>query len=755
MSTLQPRRRCREILNRITDVPTTGNRFGNSPILLAAVFALLASVSCSWSTGKASIAPQATAGVQRPAWLKRGVVMVGSWETPTFQLRRGGQEASAAEIWKLERTERSVRKLKELGINLVITNLHRGFGLKTEAEEVEATRRFTKLAHQYGLKVGGYVGASMMYETFFSEEPDAHNWIQVDEWGHPIYYNDDQTFRYMACRNNPGYRAFVKKVLRLGVEDLKLDLIHFDQMQWWAEPLSCRCQFCQSEFRAFLAALYTEPQRKMRFGFTSLDNLRPPPFNAPARLLRLTELHNPLMQDWARFRAANLATRFAEYDDYIRRMNPEVAVEGNPNINLACNLGFSTGVDYSQLLQHGDIFWSEEPNHAAWTADGRLVSKIRSFKVARTMGKSLFMYTGGRYASQNQKSPPELRLAEAIAYNGANLGMVGDLSADGTDLTEAARRYVRFFQKHIKDLTETASVANVAVLRSFPSIEYNPAKSNVSTVLFEQTLIESKIPFDIIFEAQLRNLTKYKVVVLANQDALSDAEADLIRSFVRKGGGLVATEDSSLLSDWRLRRPRFALADVFGLDVPPKPGVVNEAQIAGFVDPDLDTPAQRGVPNQPVRRVFGSGRVVYVPRIEPSVAPPLPQINYNFSNDYWKLPKNYRELVSAVNWVSNDELPTAVEAPLSVALELDEQKTSNTWLLHLINYDFTHPVRNIAVRMRVPFDARVQEAIVESPDDGARRAIGVNTRDGLVSFQVPFLHVYDLVRMKLENNSRQ
>ena len=27
--------------------------------------------------------------------------------------------------------------------------------------------------------------------------------------------------------------------LRLGVEDMKLDLIHFDQMSWWPEPSSC------------------------------------------------------------------------------------------------------------------------------------------------------------------------------------------------------------------------------------------------------------------------------------------------------------------------------------------------------------------------------------------------------------------------------------------------------------------------------------------------------------------------------------
>ncbi|MEK7406188.1 MAG: hypothetical protein AAB225_13870 [Acidobacteriota bacterium] len=721
-------------------------RFGSSFLLFAAILAAAILVSCSRPSDRAS----ARAPAERPAWLKEGIVMVGSWEPPSFLIRRGGQEIDATEQWKRERTEQSVQRLKELGVNLVITSLHKGMGLNAEAEEIEANRNFTRLAHKYGLKVGGYVGATMMYEPFFAEEPDARNWIQVDEWGRPLYYNSDQTFRYVACRNSPGYRAFVEKVLRLGVEDLRLDLIHFDQMSWWPEPLSCRCKFCQAEFREFLKTRYSEAQRKARFGFTLLDHMAPPPFNPMRGSPPPADLHNPLMQDWVYFRAANLARRFAEYDNYIRGMRPEVAVEGNPNLNLGLNQGFSRGVDYSQLMRHADIFWSEEPNHAAWTSDGRLISKIRSFKVAQTMRRSLFVYTGGRYGAQAPESPPELRIAEAMAYNGVNLGMVGDLSAGGTELTGTARRYVQFFHQHVKDLAETRSVANVAVLRSFPSVQFNPARSNTSTVLFEQTLIQFKIPFDIILDHQLKDLSRYKVLVLANQDALSDEQVGLIRAFVRNGGGLVATEDSSLLTDWRLRRPKLGLADVFGLDLPPKPGVPNTARLAGFTDPKLEGAPGAAELNRPVQRAFGSGRSVYVPRIEPSVAPPPPQIDYNFGNQYWSLPKNYKELVSAVEWASNNQLAAEIQAPLSVTAELHEQQSSNTWLLHLVNFDFTRPVRDIAVRVRVPAGMKVREAFVESPDFESRQPLGASFREGLVSFLVPRLRIYDLVQMKLE-----
>ncbi len=658
---------------------------------------------------------------QRPAWLKQGIVMVGSWEPTTFILRRGGQETNAQEIWDAERTAESVKRLKQLGVNLVILNLHKGFGLKAEAADIQATRDFVKLAHHFGIRVGGYVGSTMGYETFFGEEPTARDWMQVDEFGRPIYYNQEQTFRYSACRNNPGYRAFVERLLRLGIEDIRLDLIHFDQMQWWPEPLSCRCKYCREQFLEFLQARYRDPERAhLRFGFSDLSHLAPPPYNIVAGPVRFAELKNPLMQEWAMFRAASIARRYAEYDEFIHTLNPEVALEGNPNLNLALNQGYTNGTDYSQLLQHGDIVWSEEPNHAAWTEDGRVVSKVRSFKAVRIMGKSLFVYTGSRYGGLTAASPPELRLAEALAYNDVNLGMVGDLMPTGTELTPTAQQYIRFFHSHVKDIVDTESRADVAVLRSFASIEFNPGRANVSTVLFEQTLLQNKVPFDIIFERHLDKLKRYKVLILANQDALSDEKLGCIRTFVNEGGGLVATENTSLLNEWRLRRPKFGLADLFGFDTP--------------------SPA-------PAQRLVGEGRVVYLPRIECSTEPPVPSMNYNFTNHHWKLPKNYPELIAAIRWAARGRLTVSVQAPLSIAAELVEQRSSGNWILHLINFDFTKPVDNVAVNLRLPKGRELKEAVVETPDNSATQVLKATSTEGVVSFRVPRLKIYSLVRL--------
>jgi hypothetical protein len=185
---------------------------------------------------------------------------------------------------------------------------------------------------------------------------------------------------------------------------------------------------------------------------------------------------------------------------------------------------------------------------------------------------------------------------------------------------------------------------------------------------------------------------------------------------------LVATEDTSLLNDWRRRRPKFALADVLGMDQP----------------------------GGAARQQFGKGRVAYIPRIEPAVDPPRAQMSYFIDNSQWKLPKNYADLVAAVRWAAGGQLTSEVQAPLSVTAELAGQKGTNTWLLHLVNYDFAKPVGAIAVSLRAPAGWRVRQASVETPDDAERRDLQVRTREDIVSFVVPQLKIYDLVLLRFD-----
>ena len=177
-----------------------------------------------------------------------------------------------------------------------------------------------------------------------------------------------------------------------------------------------------------------------------------------------------------------------------------MALSGNASWEISRNAGFIYGVDVQQLFQYCEIPISEEGNGPFWTSDGRLVSRIRSYKVARTMGRSLFTLASRSLLTSQlmedsvqsaSKEPPEesllvLSAAEALAYNDINMGVWNGEEAE--EPTPRVRPYIDFLRSHIKDLADTALVADVAILRSFASIEFNPAKSIASTMLFEQTL---------------------------------------------------------------------------------------------------------------------------------------------------------------------------------------------------------------------------------------------------------------------------
>ena len=678
-------------------------------------------------------AAQASGASGPQAWVRQGIVAASDMEALSFVRRRGGEPVNYAEEWRTDLGDATVQTLLSQGVNLILVTLYKGAGLKTEAQDIAVAREFVDVAHRRGLKVGGYVGATLFYETLEVEEPASKDWKQIDEFGHPIYYNPGQTFRYMACRNNPGYLAYIKKVVKLGVQDLRLDMIHFDQMMWWSAPGSCHCTHCREQFREFLKTRYSAKLALLRFGFENVELLDIPPFGSDS--MRFAEVTNPLVQEWALFRAWSIAQRYKELADYIHKLNPETAVQGNPTMNPDLNVGFLYGIDYGQLLENGDMTFSEEDNQAVWTDDGRLVSQIRTYKIARTMGKSLWVWQAPirgpkletAVSSINWVSDIELGLSEALAYNDRNLGVVAGWDLGTNTVPDQARPYIDLFNKRSKDLVNTKTVADVAVLRSFTSIAFNPAGSNVSTILFEQSLIQAKIPFAIIFDRHLTDLSAYKVLVLADQDALSDAQVASIRDFVKSGGSVVATGRSSLMNEWRLVRPKLGLADVLG----------------------IDQPLDNGTENTSHRKENGSGRAVYIPRIEPAVAPPPPQIAYSFPNHYWRLPKNHEDLIASIRWAARDRLSAEVKAPQWVTIELARQD-KGPLLLHLVNYKSKETVHDIQVIIRPPAKFRVKEAVLVTPEHVTGQNLNFKSDQGSVSMVIPYMRVYALVTMSLE-----
>ena len=221
---------------------------------------------------------------------------------------------------------------------------------------------------------------------------------------------------------------------------------------------------------------------------------------------------------------------------------------------------------------------------------------------------------------------------------------------------------------------------------------------------------------------------------MADQECLSNEQLDLIRKFVKQGGGLVLTEHTSLYNEWRRRRREFGLNDLLAIEAPEW----------------IDSEIPEAVLNMEIlKKQIGKGRLVYIPEIKPVIdKPPVVAM----SNQYWSLPLNWQDLISSVKWAMNDDLSVEVSAPLTVTLELTEKLDKNVLMLHLLNYDVENKsiIKNLDVRLKIPEGKNVEKVEILSPDREQITTLKYKSDKYRIQFQIPQLQLYNMVVVKLQ-----
>jgi hypothetical protein len=655
-----------------------------------------------------------------PLWLETApLIIVGNWDSfRLFQRRRGGASVIQEADYHRESSEATVEKLKGLGVTLAVIHFYKGFGLEAEKDHIEAAKELAGLLHSHQIKVGLYVGSTIAYETFLIEKPEAEEWFVPDYLGKPVIYFD-QTFRRRVYFMHPGYLDYMKGVVRMGVEELKADEIDFDNTSLQAEPVIFQHPLAIEHFREYLTTTYTSEELTKRFGFSNMRYVVPPKVD-----FLLSSIDDPLFQEWAGFRCRQLNRYYAEMHSTIRDANPNTAVGTNPHSGISGrNTIWEQGVYYPTLLPNMDIAWTEEGDYARMTQDGILVSKVRTYKMATQLKKRILTYTAG------SEGGGKLAMAESMAFNRQTLGQVGGMLG-ALALPADQRRYIDFFHKQFEYYQDVENIADVAVLYSYASMGFNNDGPAVSFMLFTQALIQGRVPFDIIFDEQLNGVGKYRALVLADQECLSEEQVEMIRAYVEQGGGLVATEQSSLYTPWRLRREDFGLKGLFGV------GAAGRSEEGK--EQDLEIPAAQ---NQ-----VGRGRVSYVAAVKAAIEKPL---GGRMTSQYWKLPLNWEELVEQVRWAAGGRFTLEVEAPETMALvsEPQEQVERGRRLVHLVNYAAPGgaTASNIRVEIELPRGRAARQVTLLTPDgEEESTTVPSEVTNGRARFTVPHLDTYKL-----------
>ena len=112
---------------------------------------------------------------------------------------------------------------------------YKGFGLKYEQPSMQESKRIADELHKNGIKVGPLHRRDDVHGNAVSRTAEAQNWEQRNQDNHRVPYGL-QTFRHYACPNEPKYRDYLKRILKIGVEDLHADQIVFDNIMLQPEP---------------------------------------------------------------------------------------------------------------------------------------------------------------------------------------------------------------------------------------------------------------------------------------------------------------------------------------------------------------------------------------------------------------------------------------------------------------------------------------------------------------------------------------
>ncbi len=483
---------------------------------------------------------------QRPDWLQRdGIVMAGSWEPLLFRVRRDGSQgytptAEQRAAYMREHSPEMIAKLKDLGVNFVMMHCYKGAGLEAERESMADAVKFAKLCHDSGLNVGVYnYSGAFIWELLFKEVPQAKDWVILEKNGRPLTYGK-AAYRYRWNRNHADAQAFYRQLVRFAVNDIGAELLHFDNYAYGPGRDANSVQ----RFRNYLDDTFTDEQLK-KMGIDNLNAVQPPMTGLPENMLR---------RAWLDFSCRSLANSYHDMSRYARTLRKDILIECNPG---GPGNWIRPPVDHGNLLQGGEAFWDEgrQPGYQ----NGQLQTRIRTFKVARHMNNIAFVYT-----------TTGLEMAESMAFNRDCLGCIcwfeyGKIVAkpgSNAPVSNTLAPFIRFFRTRRDLLRETKVVADVAVLRSFPSQVF--ANSNYAKLTYqvEQALIENRTCFQIIYDHHLSDLKRYRALVLASCIALSDEQIEQIRQYSKSGGrvcviGPVATHD-----EWMLPRQKPALDDL-------------------------------------------------------------------------------------------------------------------------------------------------------------------------------------------------
>jgi hypothetical protein len=587
------------------------------------------------------------------------------------------------------------------------------------------------------------------------------DWIAVTRDGAPLRHWANADL-WVTCALGPYNFEFMDQVHREIVTKYRVDGIFANR--WAPQGGDCYCRHCQTNFTAATGR----------------------------ELPRTTDARDPLRGQFLEWRKARLIELWKRWDATVRQANPDARFIPNGPPDLA-TAGELAAIQFTDNQARRGVMPS-------WD-NGRRAKEYRSVMGRRPIGGIFSVGLEERYRwkdSVQSEAEVQLWVAEGTA-NGMRpwVTKFSGVLYDRRWLPVVERIYQWHFA-HERYLRNEAPLARVALLHSEQTVAYHPGaaagdRADDHALGMYHALVEARVPFEMVHEKLLTpdRLDRFKLLILADAAALSDAQCAAIRSYVERGGSLLATFASSLYDETGHRREDFGLADVFGvsfggridgpmqnsylsLDADPQTGarhpvlsgleettrIINGAfrldvrPTRSFPSPLTLIPTYPDLPMEDVyprvthtetREIYlrdlGSSRVVYVP--------------WDIDRTFWEVLclDHGRLLRNAVAWAMNEPQPVEVDGPGLLDVTVWRQRDSMT--VHLVN--LTNPMMMKGpLREAIPIGP--QRVRIRMPDGRRARKVQLLTAGttvparsdaGVLTVTVPSIAIHEVIAIDL------
>ncbi len=367
--------------------------------------------------------------------------------------------------------------------------------------------------------------------TCLADAAAAHpEWLNIDENGKPRRHWEMPETRFVTCAFGPYNFEFMTAVHRELADAYRLDGLFCNRWQGQSRGM-CYCNSCQTLFRAY----------------AGMD--LPRGGNAPAQAK---------YDEWATSRLLEL---WRVWDGVLRRANRHARYFTN------------TGIPQEVEAKISPLHLIEKQNRR----DEPLWNFARAAKETRAiMGRDITLVALDGISSSSQYRISVTTDAEQTLWMlGAVAGGLQPWALKISAVVDDPRwigHMDKIYAWHARNtayLTNTANLARVALLIEASSFRQETVQYPDGNAVagWYQALVEARIPFEMVHRPTLsaETLRPFATLILPNIVRLSDADCAVIRQFVRDGGNIVATFETSMQDEKGAKRADFGLADLFGV----------------------------------------------------------------------------------------------------------------------------------------------------------------------------------------------